>query len=118
MLAARNDLLVLYEIFVETGRKLLGLNRIYLPSPGYLKSMDETIGLMAIKPADLAARLKQAFRIEPTAAVGALEELIEETLALVGTHVPGFDTTPYRAGAALRRTGEPVRAQRRGSPRS
>lgn len=46
--------------------------------------MDETIGLMAIKPADLAARLKQAFRIEPTAAVGALEELIEETLALVG----------------------------------
>lgn len=53
MFAARDDSLALYEIFVETGRRLLGallgLNRIYLPSPGYLKSMDETIGLMAIK---------------------------------------------------------------------
>jgi len=37
MLAARDDLLALYEIFVETGRQLiaglLGLNRIYLPRP-------------------------------------------------------------------------------------
>lgn len=122
MLAARNDLLALYEIFVETGRKLLGallgLNRIYLPSPGYLKSMDETIGLMAIRPTDLASRLKQAFRIEPAAGVGALEELIDETLALVATHIPGFDITPYRPGAERLRTTEPVRARRRGFPRS
>jgi hypothetical protein len=108
MLAARDDLLALYEIFVETGRQLLGallgLNRIYVPAPGYLKSMDETIGLMAVKPADLSARLKRLFRIEPTAAVGELAALIEETLALAERHVPGHDTAPYRADLAKRRT--------------
>jgi hypothetical protein len=108
MLAARDDLMALYEIFLETGRQLLGtllgLNRIYLPTPGYLKSMDETIGLMAVKPADLSGRLKRSFSIEPTAAVGELEALIEETLTLVEKHVPGFDTAPHRAGLAERRT--------------
>jgi uncharacterized protein DUF4037 len=108
MLAARDDLLALYEIFVETGRQLLGallgLNRIYLPAPGYLKSMDETIGLMAVKPADLSGRLKRSFRIEPAAGVAELEALIEETLGLVETHLPAFDTAPYRTELAKRRT--------------
>ncbi|HYT80976.1 MAG TPA: DUF4037 domain-containing protein [Actinomycetota bacterium] len=107
MLAARDDLLALYEIFVETSRRilgaLLGLNRIYLPAPEYLKSMDETIGLMAIKPPDLPARLKRSFRTEPTAAVVALGELIEETLVLVDTSVSGFDTVPYRTNVIRRR---------------
>jgi hypothetical protein len=108
VLAARDDLLALYEIFVETGRQLigalLGLNRIYMPTPGYLKSMDETIELMAVKPADLSARLKRSFRVEPTAAVRELEAMIEETLALVEIQVPAFDTAPYRASHAGRRT--------------
>jgi Domain of unknown function (DUF4037) len=115
MLAARDDLLALYEIFVETGRRLLGallgLNRIYLPAPDYLKSMDETIGLMAIKPVDMSAGLKQSFRIEPTSAVGALEGLIEEMLELVETHLPGFDTARYRVDFATRRT-PPTRRRR------
>ena len=104
MLAARDDLLALYEIFVEVGRHvlaaLLALNRIYMPAPGYLKSMEETIGLMTIKPADLSVRLKRPFRIEPIAAVGELEALIGETYTLVETHVPAFDTAPYRAEVA------------------
>jgi hypothetical protein len=108
MLAARDDLLALYEIFVETGRQLLGallgLNRIYMPAPCYLKSMDETIALMAIKPADLSARLKRSFRIDPKAAVEELEALIEETLALVERRVPGVDTAPDRAGLTGPRT--------------
>jgi predicted nucleotidyltransferase len=108
MLAARDDLLALYDVFVETGRQLmgalLGLNRIYMPTPGYLKSMDETIALMAVKPADLAARLKRSFQTEPTPAVDELEALIEETLALVEAHVPGFDTAPIRTNRAGRRT--------------
>jgi hypothetical protein len=108
MLASRDDVLALYEIFVETGRQLLGallgLNRIYVPAPGYLKSMDETIGLMAVTPADLSGRLKRSFRIEPSAAVGELEALIEETLGLVETHLSAFDTAPYRTDLAKRRT--------------
>jgi len=108
MLAARDDVLALYEIFSETGRQLLGallaLNRIYLPTPGYLKSMDEMIGLMAIKPADLSARLKQSFQVEPIAAVGALAALIEQTANAFEIHVPGFDTAACRADLARRRT--------------
>jgi hypothetical protein len=65
--------------------------------------VDETIGLMAIKPADLSARLKRLFRMEPVAAVEQLEALIEETVALVETHAPGFGTAPYRAHSAGRR---------------
>ncbi len=107
MLAARDDLLALYDVFVDTGQSLLGallgLNRIYMPAPDHLKSMDEIIGLMAIKPADLSARLKRSFRIEPTAAVGALNTLIEETISLVEAHVTGLDTGPYRPDAQRRR---------------
>jgi hypothetical protein len=109
MLARRDDLLSLYETLVDTGRRLLAvllaLNRVYLPTPDGLKSMDETIGLMEIKPASLAARLREAFRGEPAGAVTMLEELIEETLALVDAHVRAFDTTPYRTRAAKRRRG-------------
>ena len=108
MLAARDDLLALYEIFVETGRQLLGallaVNRIYLPTPSSLKSMDETISLLSIKPTDLLERLKRSFRLEPAAAVGVLEALIEEVLALVDARVVEFDTEPYRADLARRRS--------------
>jgi hypothetical protein len=108
MLAARDDLLALYEIFVETGRQLLGallaVNRIYLPTPSYLKSMDETISLLSIKPTDLSERLKRSFRLEPAAAVGVLEALIEEVLVLVDARVVGFDTEPYRADLTRRRS--------------
>jgi hypothetical protein len=108
MLAARGDLLALYELFVETGQRLLGallgLNRIYLPAPGYLKSMDETIGLTVIKPADLSVRLKRSFRLEPTAAVAALDALIDETFALVEARAPGVDTALHRAERSRRRT--------------
>jgi hypothetical protein len=74
--------------------------------------MDETIALMAIKPADLAARLKRSFRIEPTEAAEELEALVEEMLALVETHIPGVDTAPYRAGLAGRRTAQQTRPAR------
>jgi hypothetical protein len=69
--------------------------------------MDETIGLMPIKPADLSVRLKRSFRIEPTAAVRALEQLIEETLALVETHVPQLrhGAIPRRCRKATHRLG-------------
>jgi hypothetical protein len=101
VLVARDDLLLLYDIFVQVERQiiaaLLGLNRIYLPTPTNLKWMDETIAAMALKPANLSARLKQAFRSDPAQAVQSLKEIIAEVLTLVETHMPEFDTTPYRA---------------------
>ena len=107
MFAARDDVLALYTLFVRVERQiigaLLGLNRLYLPTPDHIKWMDEMIDAMAVKPDDLSARLKGAFRLEPRAGVLALKELIVETLALVEMHMPGFDTAPYRANLGRQR---------------
>lgn len=65
--------------------------------------MDEMIAAMAITPANLSQRLKQAFHIEPAQGVQLLKSIIAETLALVETHFPGFDTAPYQANSARRR---------------
>ncbi len=95
MFAARNDLLPLYDIFCETEREilwvLLGLNRLYLPTPS-LKQADELISEMRVAPPDLARRLKEVFRLPPAEAVDALYTICEEVLGLVETHLPGVDT--------------------------
>ncbi len=100
MLAARDDLLLLYHLFVKVEQQiigaLLGLNRIYLPTPSHMKWMDEMIAAMTIKPPDLSARLKHAFHTAPLAGVQTLKAVIAETLTLVETHLLTFDTTPYR----------------------
>lgn len=107
MLAARDDRLLLYKIFVGIGRQLihalLGLNRQYLSTPEALKWMDETIAAMSLKPPDLSARIKGAFSVEPVAGVSILKTLIDETMTLVEAHLPEFDTAPYRAKFEQRR---------------
>jgi hypothetical protein len=101
MLAAWDDRLLLYDIFVRIERQilgaLLGLNRLYMPTPDHMKHMDEMIGEMRLKPANLSTRLKQAFQLESPAGVHSLKEIITEILTLVEQHLPGFDTAPYRA---------------------
>jgi len=106
MLAARNDVLLLYDIFCQVEQQilsaLLGLNRIYLPNPGF-KSMDELIAEMQITPPDLSVRLKQAFRLPPTEGVQLLHGVIQDVFALVETWLPEFDATPYREKVQQRR---------------
>ena len=106
MLAARDDRLLLYDIFCRVERQalgaLLGLNRLYLPNPGF-KGLDELIGQMAVAPPDLAARLKGAFHLPPVEGVRHLHALIDEIFALVETHAPEFDTGPYREKVRRRR---------------
>jgi hypothetical protein len=106
MLAARNDLLALYEVFCRVERQvlgaLLGLNRIYLPEPSF-KHMDQLIAEMSLAPPDLAARLKAAFHVPPEEGVRHLHAVCEDVLALVDTHVPDVDTTAYRAKLHQRR---------------
>jgi hypothetical protein len=107
MLAARQDVLLLYRSFVEIGQQLLGalcgLNRRYLATPDGLKWMHETLAALPIKPERCGERLMLAFRVEPPAGVQLLKELIAETLALVEQHLPEFDTAPYRAKFGQRR---------------
>jgi hypothetical protein len=106
MLAARDDLLILYDIFCRVERQilgaLLGLNRIYLPNPGF-KNMDELIAEMSITPPNLSQRLKQAFQLPPTEGVNALHLLIEDIFQLVEIHVLGFDVISYRENMRQRR---------------
>lgn len=107
MFAARDDALALYEIFVGIGRQvmgaLMGLNRMYLPTPSGLKWMDESIDMMAIKPVDLSARMKRAFQVDLVDGVREWHILVDEVLALVDQHVPNFNTSPYREQLVKRR---------------
>ncbi|MCZ6633551.1 MAG: hypothetical protein O7G87_09110 [bacterium] len=107
MLAARDDVLALCDIFVRVEQQilgaLLGLNRLYVPTPDYMKRMDEMIGGMQIKPVDLSRRLKQAFRMPPQDGVDELKAVISEVIDLVEVHLPNFDTAPYRANFNARR---------------
>jgi predicted nucleotidyltransferase len=107
MFVARDDLLALYDVFVRVERQvigaLLGLNRLYTPTPSYLKWMDESIAAMRHKPTDLSARLKRAFRIDPADGVAELRGVIADVFDLVDRHAPGFDTAPYRAVLTNRR---------------
>lgn len=107
MLAARDDLLLLYRLFVDVERQiigaLLGLNQLYMPTPDHMKWMDEMITAMQLKPTDLATRLKQAFHINPVEGVRSLKTIIAEVFTLVETHLPEFDTAPYRANLGRKR---------------
>ncbi|HEX6383329.1 MAG TPA: hypothetical protein VF177_01545, partial [Anaerolineae bacterium] len=106
MLVARDDLLMLYDIFCQLERRilgaLLGLNRIYMAHPGF-KWLNETVATMKIAPPNLAHRLKQVFLLAPGAGVAELNGLLEETIALAETHLPGID---------LARSREVIRHQR------
>jgi predicted nucleotidyltransferase len=92
-IAERDDLLLLYEDFIETERNiigvLLGLNRVYHPVS--FKRIDSLVTKLSIAPNDLSVRLKRIFLDDPDHAVEQLEKLIEETFALVASHMPDLD---------------------------
>ena len=99
MYAERGDLPMLYGAFHEATRRLLGvllgLNRIYDPG---MKWIDQTLALLEVAPADLAARLKEAYRAEPCAGARLMQQLVEETFDRVEQQMPDIDI------AAVRRT--------------
>jgi len=93
MLAHRNALLNLYDIYVVAERQILsivmGLNGVYDPGTKWL---DRLVAEFTVAPEDLAARCRRILRAEPENGVDALEELIAETLSLVDVHMPHIDT--------------------------
>jgi hypothetical protein len=109
MLAARDDLLLLYKGIVEIEHLilnvLLALNRQYVSHPLH-KWLDWQCAQLRIAPPNLALRLKRMLRDEPGAAVDQLHQLIDELFDLVELHLPGFDTSAARAGFAQRRVRE------------
>jgi hypothetical protein len=109
MLAARDDLLLLYKGIVEIEHlilnALLALNRQYVSHPRH-KWLDWQCAQLRIAPPNLARRLKQILRDEPGAAVDQLHRLIEELFDLVDRQLPDFDTSAARAEFAQRRVEE------------
>ena len=51
---------------------------------------------VTIAPEQLSARLKSVLLSEPTPALHAFGELVDETLDLVDVHMPQVDTKPVR----------------------
>jgi hypothetical protein len=99
----RDEWLFFYEALLEAEQNILGilcgLNRLY--HPGKVKGIAWTIGKLAIKPPDLLPRLEQILRGDSRLAVGRLRELLEETLALVDTHMPAVSTARTRTVLAM-----------------
>jgi hypothetical protein len=99
----RNDLLFLYESFVEAAENIIGIlcgvNRLY--HPGKLKGSEWTISQMRAAPPELLSRLEALFQQEPWVAAGELHGLIGETLDLLEREMPEIDTARTRRVLAM-----------------
>jgi predicted nucleotidyltransferase len=94
-LARRDATLWYYQILVEAAQNILGvlsgLNRLYF-STFQFKRMGTFIEQMDITPQNLALRLEGLFYQEASIAALHLEALVQETVALVETHMPQVNT--------------------------
>ena len=108
MLAARDDVLLLHRDLVDNVQGLMdalfGLNRVFAPHP-FHKWLDWEASLLAVKPDNLAARIRRLLLAAPGEAVGEIAALAEETFDLVAAHLPEFRIAPVRAAFAVRRAG-------------
>lgn len=98
MAAGRGDTLWYYEEVVKLQNNLMGvlvgLNRMYHPMD--YKHMDFIVAQMQHKPQNLAQRLRDALRAEPTAGAEQTAQLIEEVMELVEEHMPQIDVKARR----------------------
>lgn len=97
MLAERDEVPLLYENFCHMERKILamlmGLNRIYYPGFKWTRYLTDE---MTLAPPLLFPRLTRVFRTDPVPGAREMRQLIEETFALVETHMPEIDVTSAR----------------------
>jgi len=104
MYADRGDLPLVYRALSEATAHifgmLLGLNRIYHPG---LKWLERTIEEMSLAPPDFAARLRQVFQVEPWEAARQMQQLVEETFALVAEQMPESHAEEAREAFLYRR---------------
>jgi predicted nucleotidyltransferase len=104
--AARDMTLFVYETLVESSYRVLsilaGLNRVYFSSFRF-KRQHQFIKQLRIAPHNLAGRLENLFKLEYGSAVAELERLIEETVMLVESQMPGMDTSRVQHNLGQRR---------------
>jgi hypothetical protein len=99
MVAYRNDTLLLNKVLLQNARQLLlalhGLNRVYLPTPDAMKWLDETVAALALRPERLADRLRRLFRVDSAESIRHMNNLIDDTFALIASNAPDFDLSLY-----------------------
>ena len=92
--ATRDALLWREQILVDAAFDLLAvlaaLNRLYF-TRFQLKRMRKLVGRMSLAPPDLADRLEGLFELDGEEAACALEQLVEETQALVAAELPDLE---------------------------
>jgi hypothetical protein len=97
MLAARNEIPLLYQNHCHRIRQILGIlmgiNRIYYPGHKWTQRL---ISEMPIVPTDLFARLERVFRSNAVAGTQELRALTLETLDLVEAHFPDMNVNARR----------------------
>lgn len=96
--ADRDEVIFLTEELLKVADNvfnvLCGLNQIY--PPGKIKGLDFFVQQMHIAPSDLDKRLPRLFTVDLHTAVAEASTLVEETIDLVETYLPDFDTQPVR----------------------
>ena len=94
-----------YQSLVDAACHLLGilagLNRVYFTT-FQVKRMRRFLEPMSIAPRDVADRIEDLFRQDMAQALPSLKSLVEETVALVETHLPEVDTAAVRSLLARR----------------
>ncbi|MEA5450272.1 hypothetical protein VB780_16955 [Leptolyngbya sp. CCNP1308] len=94
-LARRDATLWYHQILIESAQNILGvlagLNRLYF-STFQFKRMGTLIEQMEIAPQNLALRLEGLFHQEASTAALHLKALVQETIAVVETHMPQVNT--------------------------
>lgn len=112
----RDATIWLHQLLVEATHNLMGvlagLNRLYFTTFQF-KRMGYFVDQMAIKPADLPARIELIFAADLHSAVTTLEDLVAETVALVDFHMPAVDTAAARRRQGWRqKPWEPIEPER------
>lgn len=84
--------MMLYQSFSQIQQKLLhvllGINRQYFFG---FKWIDVVINRLEIQPRDFEQRMRSIYHLEPEKGAQTLSELVEETYALIETHLPEID---------------------------
>ena len=103
-LARDENLMMLYESFVEAQQKvlhvLLGLNKVYYFK---FKWLAVVAGRLEQKPPNLVRRLRRAYQLEPAAGAQEVAALVEETYDLVEQMLPQIDVDWLRTVFRYRR---------------
>lgn len=94
----RDDPFLVYEHLFMDQKKLLStlyaLNREYHPNK--FKSLNKFVKPLKIKPKNVVERFDALYKLPAKEAVDELERLQDETLTLIETHMPTFDTSEAR----------------------